>query len=168
MTSAVYSTNPKDQYGARKAPLSLVPPVALAHEAHAMSDGEDKYGAYNWREEQVGARVYVDACRRHLDAWFEGEETASDSGVHHLGHARACLAILLDAQAFGNLVDDRPQANPAYARVMEELREKITARAAEHSLQAAPPAAVDEGIDPATTEPTCGALAPALGVVSDS
>jgi hypothetical protein len=41
-------------------------------------------------------------------AWFNGEECAQDSGVHHLAHAMACLAILLDAKTCGKLNDDRP------------------------------------------------------------
>ena len=41
-------------------------------------------------------------------SWFEGQEAAGDSNVHHLGHVVACAGILLDAQATGNLVDDRP------------------------------------------------------------
>ena len=78
-----------------------MPAVAIAHEACALMDGNDKYGPYNWRDKAVSARIYVDACKRHLDAWLEGEDTSSDAGVHHLGHARACLAILLDAQEYG-------------------------------------------------------------------
>jgi hypothetical protein len=45
---------------------------------------------------------------RHIFDWFEGQERASDSKVHHLGHVIACATILLDAQANGNLIDDRP------------------------------------------------------------
>lgn len=100
-------SNPKDKLGIKKVPMGEVCPVANAHEACAMLDGDLKYGFRNWREKDVQARIYVDAAKRHLDAWLEGEDVASDSGVHHLGHARACLGILLDAQENGNLIDDR-------------------------------------------------------------
>jgi hypothetical protein len=40
---------------------------------------------------------------------LDGEELAADSGVHHLGHARACCNILLDAAENGFLVDNRPK-----------------------------------------------------------
>lgn len=73
-----------------------------------MMDGATKYGAYNWRNKSVSASIYIDAAKRHLDLWFEGQEFASDSKVHHLGHALACCAILLDAQECGRLIDDRP------------------------------------------------------------
>jgi hypothetical protein len=79
----------------------------------AFGDGAGKYGPYNWRGNKVKASVYIAAAKRHLAAWLDGERLAPDSGVHHLGHARACLAILLDAEATGNLVDDRPPSGTA-------------------------------------------------------
>jgi broad-specificity NMP kinase len=82
--------------------------VGLLHGAHAMMDGAKKYGPYNWRDKKVQADIYVDAALRHLMDWFEGQECASDSHVHHLGHALACCAILLDAQANDSLIDNRP------------------------------------------------------------
>jgi len=42
--------------------------------------------------------------------------------VHHLGHALACLAILLDAQEAGMLGDDRPLQNAGeFCRVLKRL-----------------------------------------------
>ena len=99
--------NPKDLLGQKKVPMSQVPPIAIAVEAQAMLDGTLKYGYRNYRDKKVRATIYVDACLRHLYAWLEGQETADDSGIHHLGHARACLGILLDAQANNTLLDDR-------------------------------------------------------------
>jgi hypothetical protein len=84
------------------------------HESLAMLDGEWKYGYRNWREKDVRARIYINAAMRHLAAWAEGQERADDSKVHHLGHARACLGILLDAQANGNLIDDRSKKPEAF------------------------------------------------------
>lgn len=104
----VTTTNPKDAIGVTKAPLHLVPSVAIAMEAEAMRDGARKYGPYNWREHEVAATVYISAAERHLRSWLDGEECAEDSGVHHLAHARACLGILLDAVECGKLSDDRP------------------------------------------------------------
>lgn len=105
--------NPKDAIAAKKPDLSLVPPALTIATSKAMEDGARKYGPYNWRDKKVRARVYVAAAQRHLLAWLDGEETATDSGAHHLGHAAACLGILLDAQAGGHLEDDRPKAGPA-------------------------------------------------------
>jgi hypothetical protein len=122
------TTNPKDLVGDTKVSLTKLPAVAIVHGAHAMMDGAKKYGAYNWRAKKVVAHIYVDAALRHLTSWFEGEELASDSKVHHLGHAIACCAILLDAQETGNLVDDRPvdDANRAMlTRVLDRLKKQI-------------------------------------------
>lgn len=102
--------NPKDKFGKLKVSLSKVPAVAVAWCAKAMMAGARKYGAYNWRSKDVIASVYVDAAKRHLDLWFEGQEISSDDKVHHLGHVMACCAILLDAQTGKNLKDDRPPA----------------------------------------------------------
>lgn len=108
----VESNNPKDKIGRTKVPMHLVPSVAIAHTALAMRDGANKYGPYNWRANDVAATVYLSAAERHIRSWLEGEDNATDSGIHHLGHAMACLAIMLDAQEGGNLVDDRPLKGP--------------------------------------------------------
>lgn len=105
--------NPKDLIGTTKPPISLVPPAGIIHTSMAMSDGARKYGPYNWRENNVVSRIYVDAAMRHLLAWLDGEEAAEDSGVHHLGHAAACCFILLDALENDCLEDDRPKAGAA-------------------------------------------------------
>jgi len=123
VAKCVSQLNPKDRLGARKVPLSLVPPAATAYTALAMQNGAKKYGPYNWREKKVKASVYVDAALRHILAWFDGEERDADSGVPHLGHGLACLSILVDAQETGNLVDDRPTPGPT-ARILEKWRQR--------------------------------------------
>lgn len=102
--------NPKDALGAQKPDPSVVPPCAELHLATAMMDGAVKYGPFNWRDNPVQARIYYAAARRHLAQWLDGEDFDPTSSVHHLGHAMACCAILLDAYEQGNLVDDRPMA----------------------------------------------------------
>lgn len=100
----------------------------------AMMDGAAKYGAWNWRDKEVIASIYIDAAKRHLDCWFEGQETASDSKVHHLGHAIACCAILLDAQAKDKMVDDRPKDPDNLdflEKVLAELSDVIKVKKAE-------------------------------------
>jgi hypothetical protein len=119
-------SNPKDLLGAKKVPLGQVPAIAIAHEACAMLDGDLKYGYRNWRAKKVQARIYVDAAIRHLYAWLEGEEKAEDSGVHHLGHARACLGILLDAQANGTMIDDRVKG--PFPEKVKELHDWVKER----------------------------------------
>ncbi|MGH6691884.1 MAG: dATP/dGTP diphosphohydrolase domain-containing protein [Gammaproteobacteria bacterium] len=101
------STNPKDAIGGDKLPLHLWPETATIYGSLALLDGALKYGRSNFRAIGVRASVYYDAARRHLNAWFEGEDADPDSGLPHLSHTLACLAILVEALAQGNLNDDR-------------------------------------------------------------
>lgn len=101
-------SNPKSAHGVQKVPLHLVPPSALIYMARAFGNGAVKYGAYNWRETTLSASVYYAAAMRHMLAWFDGEELATDSGLPHMAHALACLALIVEATEGGNLVDDRP------------------------------------------------------------
>ncbi len=117
-------TNPKDLIGAKKPRLSLVPPAGLVYAALAMANGADKYGAYNWREKKVQAMIYLEACMRHVLSWQDGEELAQDSGIPHLGHALACLLILIDAKETGNLIDNRPKGG-VMAQLIEQHTKKV-------------------------------------------
>ena len=105
--------NPKTAIGALKVPLHLVPPSAKHYLAMALADGAKKYGAYNWRDAAISISVYKSALERHMDAFWDGEELAPDSGVHHVAHAMACCALILDAMSIGKLHDDRPTAGAA-------------------------------------------------------
>jgi len=117
-------TNPKDLLGVKKVRLSLVPEASSIYQALAMEDGAEKYGAFNWREKKVKASIYVEAAKRHLACWFDSrEELASDSKKPHLGHALACIGIIVDAYETGNLVDDRPKPGAA-SSLIEKWRKK--------------------------------------------
>jgi hypothetical protein len=115
-------TNPKDRVGVTKPQLHLVPPAAMIHAAEAMRDGAAKYGPFNWRTKAVRSTVYVSAALRHLLAYLDGEDVSADAKVKHLGHVIACCGIVLDAEAVGNLIDDRPTPGTA-ARLMDDLTE---------------------------------------------
>ncbi|WRQ08292.1 DUF5664 domain-containing protein [Mycobacterium phage jiawei] len=115
-------TNPKTRFGMAKPPIGLIPGPAMIHMAEAFRDGAQKYGPANWREDPVSSSTYINAAFRHILSWYDGEEEAQDSGVHHLGHAAACLAILLDAQAQGTLHDDRPTKGVTASLIKERTR----------------------------------------------
>jgi hypothetical protein len=100
--------NPKTLSGVSKVPLNLVPPSAKHFLAEAFADGARKYGPYNWRDKNVSASIYYAAAQRHMDSWWDGEDFSEDAGVHHIAHAMACMAIILDALTVGALNDDRP------------------------------------------------------------
>ena len=115
-------TNPKSVFGIAKPSVSLIPPSALLQTALAFRDGANKYTPYNWRRDPVSASTYIDAAYRHIMSWADGEEKSQDAGVHHLAHAMACMAILIDAQACGTLVDDRPTAGVAAEMIKAETK----------------------------------------------
>lgn len=118
-------TNPKDAIGSNKVPLHLWPSTATAIGSIALLNGALKYGRSNWRVAGVRASIYADAAKRHLDAWFEGEETDPDDGVDHLGAVLACLAILVDARAAGKLNDDRA-VQGGYRKAIDVCTSEVT------------------------------------------
>lgn len=129
--------NPKTAIGILKPSLSKAPSAAMLFMALAFMDGAEKYGPYNWRSNKVTASIYIDACKRHLDAWFDGEENADDSGFPHLGHALACIGILVDAQVNGCLHDDRPPAG-SYSKLLKQWTAFLKQRRQDRQAAATP------------------------------
>lgn len=101
-------SNPKDRAATSRLDLSLAPDTALAYIALAFTEGDLKYGGFNWRVAGVDASVYIAACRRHIAKWYNGEEFDPKTKVPHLANALACLAVIVDAQYAGKLNDNRP------------------------------------------------------------
>ena len=90
---------PLEQKAAKRA-YDLVPHEALGGMADALTYGAKKHGAWQWR--QIPAeelrRIYYAALMRHVEAW-RADPSARDAetGLYHLDHALACLAILRGA-----------------------------------------------------------------------
>ena len=133
-------TNPKDLIGSDKIPLHLWPETATVLGSLALLDGALKYGRANWREAGVRASIYVDAVRRHLNAWFEGENFDNSeygSGLPHLAHALACIAIIVDADAAGKLTDDRNYPG-GYDALVTDLTPMVAAIKAKYAERKSP------------------------------
>lgn len=77
-----------------KPDLSLLPKEFLDEVALAFMHGEKKYGRYNYKNGLDWHRV-ISASMRHISAFNEGEDIDSESGLNHLSHAGACIAMLL-------------------------------------------------------------------------
>ena len=103
------STDPKGAAGALKVPLHLLPRVFVESVAWALKTGATKYGAWNWRKSEVIASTYGSAILRHTHAYLDGEDLDPESGLSHLAHIGANVAIILDAGRAETLVDDRPK-----------------------------------------------------------
>lgn len=120
--------NPKTAMGAKKPDLSVVPPVAFLHLATAMMNGAGKYGPFNWRDTPISVRPYIAAAMRHLLSYLDGEDYSADteedgSPVHHLAHAMACCAIVLDASSIGTIADNRPPVRGRTGELIERYSE---------------------------------------------
>ena len=111
-TTRQQGVNPKDAIGAAKNPYGCISRAVLAEVGLAMMEGARKYGRHNYRVAPVRAEVYFDACNRHLDAWWEGEDIDPDSGLPHLVKAIACLFVIRDAAINDSWYDDRPPKVP--------------------------------------------------------
>lgn len=105
-------TNPKEEFGFVKVPLSLVPSSAAVFMAMGMKDGM-KYGAFNWRKIPMQGRTLLEACQRHLNALLDGEDFDFKTGVPHGAFVMATVAIYMDCWAMGTLIDDRALPGPA-------------------------------------------------------
>lgn len=104
LKEAVVKSGTKHDTG--KTDLTLVPKVAMETEALALMFGEKKYGRYNYTQGFETSRL-IAACLRHVLAYQDGENNDPESGIHHLGHAKACLSMLLHCEQLGTLRDNR-------------------------------------------------------------
>lgn len=94
------------KYDDSKPPLAYIPKAALYAEAEAFAFGAKKYDAWNYRNGIAVSRT-LGAALRHIYQFLEGEDKDEESGAHHLGSARANLAMALDTLAHHPKFDDR-------------------------------------------------------------
>ena len=82
-----------DRFNEGKPKWSLVPQSSLIPMVQVLEFGAKKYGAYNWAK-GLSIRETCESLKRHLDAFMEGEDIDSDSGLSHIGHIQ-CNALFL-------------------------------------------------------------------------
>lgn len=122
--------NPKDVVGSRKAPMSAVPCPVLYEVGLGMLEGALQYARHNYRKIPIRASIYFDAAKRHLDAWWEGQDIDPGSGLSHISKMMSCLVVLRDAMMNDCWIDDRPppHKNPDWMDEMNALAANIVAR----------------------------------------
>ena len=94
------------KHDSNKPRLSLVPKEAFWGMAQALTFGANKYAADNFKE-GIEYRRLADAVLRHLTAWVDGENNDPESGLSHLDHALASLAMLKYMEINRPDMDDR-------------------------------------------------------------
>lgn len=100
-----------------KPQITLIPKDAIWGMANAFGYGAGKYGRHNFRAGIAFSRL-ADAAQRHLTAYMEGENNDPESGLSHLDHAMASLAMLKFMDVNRKEMDDR------YVLEKKELPEK--------------------------------------------
>jgi hypothetical protein len=106
----------------------------MLYVAKVMELGAKKYGRFNWRGNKVLATIYAEAAMRHLLSYLDGETIDPESGQPHTAHVAACMGILLDAEATGNLDDDRPTPGAAGRLITEMSTRQIPGFRTEEDL----------------------------------
>jgi hypothetical protein len=128
--------NPKTQFGVVKPRDTYTPPIPYLEYSLAHLQGALKYGPFNWRDDPVTMSTYLDAAISHINKFRAGQDRATDTDIHELGHAMTCLSIVIDAQAYGTITDDRwrprdPEAHPwgnNPAKVLDDYIEQNQSR----------------------------------------
>lgn len=113
--------NPKTLAGSKKQSLFCNTTIAAAYANRINATGAAKYGRYNWLGSKLTLSVYIDAIERHLLLLKLGQDLASDSQLHHLGHILQTAAIALEATLVGNMVDDRTKVSEEHIKVLEDI-----------------------------------------------
>jgi hypothetical protein len=126
MAEQLDTGNPKDRIGDTKPDLALVPSALSIYVAEVMKLGKRKYGAFNWRSKAVRRMVYLSAALRHIQQSIDGADYDDESGLPHEAHAAACMGIVLDGLAVGNLINDRPTPGAA-SKLIKDFTENLAA-----------------------------------------
>ena len=94
------------RFNTGKLRMDLVPISSLNALARVLTYGAQKYDSDNWRRGFNYSVPY--AClMRHLTAWQDGEDLDPESGLSHLDHAIANLAMLIEFERECPHLDDR-------------------------------------------------------------
>ena len=87
----------------------LIPPHVIEQLAAVLTGGAVKYGPNNWRADggMAWTRCYA-SMMRHIQAWYQGEDTDPESGLSHLAHAMCNITFLMEYERTNTERDDRP------------------------------------------------------------
>lgn len=81
-----------------KPQLNLIPPLSELELGSVLTYGANKYSADNWRKLDNLQSRYIAAAMRHINQYRQGEQLDCESGLHHLAHAMASLAFIVQVE----------------------------------------------------------------------
>jgi hypothetical protein len=94
------------RFNGGKLRMDLVPVSSINALARVLTYGAEKYDADNWRRGFKYSTPYG-CLMRHLTAWQDGEDIDPESGLSHLDHAIANIAMLIEFERECPHLDDR-------------------------------------------------------------
>jgi len=94
------------RYNSNKPEIHQVPSSLILGVAEVLKYGEQKYAKGNWKKGMEWSIPY-DCLMRHMFSWLAGNETDDESGLSHLYHAAANIAMLIEYKETHKELDDR-------------------------------------------------------------
>lgn len=95
------------KFDEKKAPMHLIPQMALLEIGHVAGFGARKYGPYDWQDGVESTR-FIAAALRHINQHLMGEDLDPESGYSHLAHAAISLMMAHDIlKLHGDKLDGR-------------------------------------------------------------
>ena len=94
------------RYNTNKPEIHQVPISLINGVAEVLKYGEQKYAKGNW-EGGFEWTIPYDCLMRHMFAWLSGEEQDKESGLSHLYHAAANIAMLIEFKETHKELDNR-------------------------------------------------------------
>ena len=88
--------------------LDLVPHQLKEGAAEVFTFGAKKYGDRNW-EKGNPISVPIGSFERHWNAFVKGEDFDQESGLEHLKHCAANIAMIMSTMENYPMYDDRPR-----------------------------------------------------------
>lgn len=97
------------RYDEGKPQFHLLPADGLRELGRVYTLGAKKYEAYNWEKGMAWSRCF-NSLLRHLYAFWDGQQTDPESGLHHMAHVvwNAMAILVYSLRSIG--IDDRKGA----------------------------------------------------------
>ena len=111
------------RYNTGKPQIHQVPKSLVTGVAEVLEFGARKYQKHNWRKGNDW-NISYDSGMRHMMSWWEGEDIDPESKLHHLKHAAANIAFLMEmVEKEQTQFDDRPKIEVETDEIGEKVLE---------------------------------------------